>query len=163
MSDRPSKNSPPTASEPTSSSKRVAATPRSTRPSVAAPPATPGWWQLASIRMGGALRLGEEFHHGGSIGKGGCTQIPRNDHGRPPASGRPWDRLRIAKTFLRFLASGAIKAEQLITAIVPAEEAAEAYRSRRQGGVRSSGHGSLLELIAIRVGRVVLQSGALES
>lgn len=30
--------------------------------------------------------------------------------------------------FVRFLASGAIEAEQLITAIVPAEEAAEAYQ-----------------------------------
>jgi len=52
-----------------------------------------------------ALRLGEEFHHGGSLRQGGCTQIVINDHRLPPAFGRAWDRRRILRTVFHWLAS----------------------------------------------------------
>ena len=73
------------------------------------------------------LRLGEEFHHGGSIGKGGCVKILRNNNGLQPAFGRQWDRLRMAKTIIELFKLDKMKPEIMITNYFNAAEASKAY------------------------------------
>ncbi|HEX7002624.1 MAG TPA: zinc-binding alcohol dehydrogenase [Trueperaceae bacterium] len=74
--------------------------------------------------QGGAeeLFLGEEFHHNRIELR--CSQISGV---APELSGR-WDRLRLASTVMRLQLERVLRLEQLISRVVPAESAAEAYR-----------------------------------
>ena len=73
------------------------------------------------------LRLGEEFHHGGSLGQGGCVEIRINTHRVPPAPARRWDRQRTVGTFFRMILEGRIRVDNLITHRFAFSEAAQAY------------------------------------
>lgn len=90
---------------------------------------------IASVRVGGRvvsagfyqggateLRLGDEWHHNrptmvSSMGVWGC---PHRDHPR-------WDRLRVADTVTRALATGRLSVDGLVTHRVPFDEAERAY------------------------------------
>jgi len=61
------------------------------------------------------LRLGEEFHHGGSLGRGGCVEIRLNNSRVDRARGRRWDRDRTIGTFYRWLLEGKVRVDGLIT------------------------------------------------
>jgi threonine dehydrogenase-like Zn-dependent dehydrogenase len=61
------------------------------------------------------LRLGEEFHHGGSLGRGGCVEIRINNSRVDRARGRRWDRDRTIGTFYRWLLEGKLRVDNLIT------------------------------------------------
>lgn len=73
------------------------------------------------------LRLGEEFHHGGSLGAGGCVEIRINTHRVPPAPTRRWDRERTVGTFFRMILDGKIKVDNLITHHFAFDDAARAF------------------------------------
>jgi 2-desacetyl-2-hydroxyethyl bacteriochlorophyllide A dehydrogenase len=68
------------------------------------------------------LLLGEEFHHN-RINLV-CSQISGV---APELSGR-WDRLRLARTVMRLQAEGRLELRQLVSHVIPAERAAEAFR-----------------------------------
>jgi threonine dehydrogenase-like Zn-dependent dehydrogenase len=61
------------------------------------------------------LRLGEEFHHGGSLGRGGCVEIRINNSRVDRVRGRRWDRDRTIGTFFRWLLEGKLRVDGLIT------------------------------------------------
>ena len=68
------------------------------------------------------LHLGEEFHHNRiSIV---CSQIG----GVASELQHRWDRLRLARTFMRFIAQGKLQLRPLITHVVPATEAPGLFR-----------------------------------
>lgn len=73
------------------------------------------------------LRLGEEFHHGGSLGQGGCVEIRINTHRVPPAPARRWDRQRTVGTFFRWLLEGRIRVDNLITHRFAFRDASQAF------------------------------------
>ncbi|MFO7959830.1 MAG: zinc-binding alcohol dehydrogenase [Nitriliruptoraceae bacterium] len=90
---------------------------------------------IASVRVGGTivsvgfaqggapqLRLGEEWHHNRPqlVSSMGVWDCPHRDHPR-------WDRLRVARTALSLLASGALRVEDLVGPSYRFEEAAAAY------------------------------------
>jgi 2-desacetyl-2-hydroxyethyl bacteriochlorophyllide A dehydrogenase len=73
------------------------------------------------------LRLGEEFHHGGSLGNGGCVEIRINNSRVPAVRGRRWDRDRTIGTFFRWLLEGKIRVDGIITHRFPFAEAPAAF------------------------------------
>jgi len=73
------------------------------------------------------LRLGEEFHHGGSLGGGGCVEVRINTHRVPPARARRWDRERTVGTFFQMILDGTIKVDNLITHRFSFSDAARAF------------------------------------
>ncbi|GAA3343888.1 zinc-binding alcohol dehydrogenase [Amorphoplanes nipponensis] len=71
---------------------------------------------------GVGLRLGDEFHH--NRVRLICSQIG----GVPPALAERWDQSRLNQTFLRLAVERRIDPAGLVTHVIPAEEAAAAYR-----------------------------------
>ncbi|MEO3845301.1 zinc-binding alcohol dehydrogenase [Streptomyces sp. CNZ287] len=67
------------------------------------------------------LRLGDEFHH--NRVRLVCSQIG----GVPPELAGRWDQQRLQQTFLRLVADGRVEVLPLVSHVVPAAEAAEAY------------------------------------
>ncbi|MGQ9555947.1 MAG: zinc-binding dehydrogenase [Anaerolineae bacterium] len=82
-----------------------------------------GWYQ----GEGSGLRLGEEFHHS-SFGAGGTCQIRANNHRVPPAPGRAWDIKRVVNTFFRLMVNGKVAVGDLISDMIPFEDAASAFK-----------------------------------
>jgi 2-desacetyl-2-hydroxyethyl bacteriochlorophyllide A dehydrogenase len=71
---------------------------------------------------GTALRLGEEFHHN-------RIQIVSSQiSGVPPRLAGRWDRTRLEQTVMRLAAAGRLALEPLVTHVVAAEDAADAFR-----------------------------------
>jgi hypothetical protein len=73
------------------------------------------------------LRLGEEFHHGGSLGNGGCVEIRINNSRVAPARGRRWDRDRTIGSFFRWVLEGRIRAREMLSHRFPFRDAAQAF------------------------------------
>lgn len=69
-----------------------------------------------------ALALGEEFHHNRIELR--CSQIS----GVAPQLGYRWDEERLQRTVMDLAAAGRIELERLVTSVVPAERAAEAFQ-----------------------------------
>ena len=78
----------------------------------------------AGFIQGGAtaLMLGEEFHHNRITIV--CSQIS----GVSRALDHRWDALRLAQTFIRMCAEGRVQTQPLVSHVLPAEEAGEAFR-----------------------------------
>jgi threonine dehydrogenase-like Zn-dependent dehydrogenase len=78
----------------------------------------------AGFIQGGAtaLMLGEEFHHNRITIV--CSQIS----GMSRALDHRWDGLRLAHTFIRMCAEGRVQTQPLVSHVLPAEEAGEAFR-----------------------------------
>lgn len=70
---------------------------------------------------GAGLRLGDEFHH--NRVQLVCSQIG----GVPPQSAGRWTVDRLQQTFLRLVAEGRVDVTSLVSHVVPAADAAEAY------------------------------------
>jgi 2-desacetyl-2-hydroxyethyl bacteriochlorophyllide A dehydrogenase len=71
---------------------------------------------------GTALRLGEEFHHN-------RIQIVSSQiSGVSPRLAGRWDRARLEQTVMGLAAGGRLSLEPLVTHVVPAEDAADAFR-----------------------------------
>lgn len=70
---------------------------------------------------GVGLRLGDEFHH--NRVQLICSQIG----GVPPQLAHRWSVDRLQKTFLRLVADGRVDATSLVSHLVPAADAADAY------------------------------------
>jgi threonine dehydrogenase-like Zn-dependent dehydrogenase len=70
---------------------------------------------------GMGLRLGEEFHH--NRVELVCSQIG----GVPPRLAPRWSQDRLQRVFLSQLAAGAVAVGSLVSHVIPAERAAEAY------------------------------------
>jgi len=73
------------------------------------------------------LRLGEEFHHGGSLGHGGCVEVRINTHRVPAAPARRWDRERTVGTFFRLVLDGKVRVGHLISHRFAFRDAAQAF------------------------------------
>ncbi len=73
------------------------------------------------------LRLGEEFHHGGSLWNGGCVEIRINNHRVAPVHGRRWDRERTVGTFFELILEGRIKVDTLLSHRFAFADAAQAF------------------------------------
>jgi 2-desacetyl-2-hydroxyethyl bacteriochlorophyllide A dehydrogenase len=71
---------------------------------------------------GVGLRLGDEFHHNR------VRLVSSQIGGVPPAVAGRWDQARLNRTFLRLAVDGRIDPAGLITHVIPAEQAADAYR-----------------------------------
>lgn len=71
---------------------------------------------------GVGLRLGDEFHHNR------VCLVSSQIGGVPPAVAGRWDQARLNQTFLRLAVEGRIDPAGLITHVIPAGEAAAAYR-----------------------------------
>jgi 2-desacetyl-2-hydroxyethyl bacteriochlorophyllide A dehydrogenase len=71
---------------------------------------------------GVGLRLGDEFHH--NRVRLICSQIG----GVPPDVAGRWDQNRLNQTFLRLAVDRQVDPAGLVTHVIPAEEAAAAYR-----------------------------------
>ncbi|AUH39336.1 zinc-dependent alcohol dehydrogenase [Streptomyces sp. CMB-StM0423] len=67
------------------------------------------------------LRLGDEFHH--NRVRLVCSQIG----GVPPELAGRWDQQRLQQTFLRLVADGRVEVLPLVSHVVPAAAAADAY------------------------------------
>jgi len=91
----------------------------------------PGYSRLVATAwyQGGAedLRLGEEFHHGGSHMGRAATEILINNCRRPPAPGRQWDRSRLINKAFDLIVRGKVKAENLISHRIPFADAPKAF------------------------------------
>ncbi|MFF7333656.1 zinc-binding dehydrogenase [Streptomyces sp. NPDC008150] len=70
---------------------------------------------------GAGLRLGDEFHH--NRAQIVCSQIG----GVPPQLIGRWDVERLQRTFLRLVADGEVDVKSLVSHVVPAADAADAY------------------------------------
>jgi 2-desacetyl-2-hydroxyethyl bacteriochlorophyllide A dehydrogenase len=68
------------------------------------------------------LRLGEEFHHNR------ITLVSSQISGVAPRLGERWDRARLERTVMQLAADGRLALEPLVTHVVPAEDAADAFR-----------------------------------
>jgi threonine dehydrogenase-like Zn-dependent dehydrogenase len=69
-----------------------------------------------------ALRLGEEFHHNR------ITVASSQISGVSPRLGGRWDRERLERAVMQLAAEGRLSLEPLVTHVVPAEDAADAFR-----------------------------------
>ena len=69
-----------------------------------------------------ALRLGEEFHHNR------VTLVSSQISGVALRLGARWDRVRLEQTVMQLVAHGRLALEPLVTHVVPAEDAAHAFR-----------------------------------
>jgi 2-desacetyl-2-hydroxyethyl bacteriochlorophyllide A dehydrogenase len=91
----------------------------------------PGYSRLVSTGwcQGGAgdLRLGEEFHHGGSHMGRAAVEILVNSHRLPPAPGRQWDGPRVVNKALDLIVRGKVKVEELISHRIPFADAPKAF------------------------------------
>lgn len=67
------------------------------------------------------LRLGDEFHH--NRVQLVCSQIG----GVPPALSHRWSQERLQHTFLRLVAEGQVDVNSLVSHVIPAADAADAY------------------------------------
>jgi 2-desacetyl-2-hydroxyethyl bacteriochlorophyllide A dehydrogenase len=78
----------------------------------------------AGFYQGGAtaLRLGEEFHHNR------ITVASSQISGVSPRLGVRWDRERLERAVMQFAAEGRLSLDPLVTHVVPAEDAADAFR-----------------------------------
>jgi 2-desacetyl-2-hydroxyethyl bacteriochlorophyllide A dehydrogenase len=68
------------------------------------------------------LRLGEDFHHNR------ITLVSSQISGVAPRLGERWDRARLERTVMQLAADGRLALEPLVTHVVPAEDAADAFR-----------------------------------
>jgi 2-desacetyl-2-hydroxyethyl bacteriochlorophyllide A dehydrogenase len=68
------------------------------------------------------LRLGEEFHHNR------VAVVSSQISGVAPRLGARWDRARLERTVMQLAADGRLALEPLVTHVVPAEDAADAFR-----------------------------------
>jgi threonine dehydrogenase-like Zn-dependent dehydrogenase len=66
--------------------------------------------------------LGEEFHHNRITIV--CSQISGVSH----RLDHRWNELRLAQTFIRMCAEGRVQTQPLVSHVLPAEEAGEAFR-----------------------------------
>lgn len=73
------------------------------------------------------LYLGEEFHHSSHL-IGGAGRILAVNHRLPPAPGRAWDGPRVVSTITRWIFSGRVRVDGLITDRFPFAQAADAFR-----------------------------------
>jgi threonine dehydrogenase-like Zn-dependent dehydrogenase len=91
----------------------------------------PGYSKLMAVAFyqgeATGLRLGEEFHHGGSLRGGGCVEIRINTHRAAPAPGRAWDLSRVLRTTFAMLRDGRLGVENLITHRFPFDQAPAAF------------------------------------
>jgi threonine dehydrogenase-like Zn-dependent dehydrogenase len=71
---------------------------------------------------GTALALGEEFHHNR------VTIVSSQIGSVPPAFSTRWTRERLHETVMRLCAAGRIDPLPLVSHVIPAQDAAEAYR-----------------------------------
>lgn len=71
---------------------------------------------------GTALRLGEEFHHNR------IAIVSSQISGVSPRLAGRWDRARLEQTVMQLAAGGRLSLEPLVTHLVPAEDAADAFR-----------------------------------
>jgi 2-desacetyl-2-hydroxyethyl bacteriochlorophyllide A dehydrogenase len=71
---------------------------------------------------GTALRLGEEFHHNR------IQVVSSQISGVAPRLAGRWDRTRLEQTVMQLAANGRIALEPLVTHVVPADDAADAFR-----------------------------------
>jgi len=78
-----------------------------------------------------ALALGEEFHHNRIELR--CSQIS----GVAPQLSYRWNEERLQRTVMELAAAGRLELERLVTSVLPAERAAEAFELLD----RSSGRG----------------------
>jgi 2-desacetyl-2-hydroxyethyl bacteriochlorophyllide A dehydrogenase len=71
---------------------------------------------------GAPLRLGEEFHHN-------RVELIASQVGSvAPRLAHRWDRTRLEQTVMRLAAEGRLDVERLVSHVIPAERAAEAFR-----------------------------------
>ncbi|KAF4405277.1 MULTISPECIES: zinc-binding alcohol dehydrogenase [Streptomyces] len=70
---------------------------------------------------GTGLRLGDEFHHNR------VQLVSSQIGGVPPQLSGRWTVERLQQTFLRLVAEGRVDVKSLVSHVVPADEAAEAY------------------------------------
>jgi threonine dehydrogenase-like Zn-dependent dehydrogenase len=68
------------------------------------------------------LRLGEEFHHNR------IAIVSSQISGVSPRLAGRWDRARLERTVMQLAADGRLALESLVSHVVAAEDAAEAFR-----------------------------------
>jgi 2-desacetyl-2-hydroxyethyl bacteriochlorophyllide A dehydrogenase len=70
---------------------------------------------------GAGLRLGEEAHHNRP------QLVVSQISGLPPAVQHRWDTYRLQSSFMQLAASGQLRLEELVTHVLPVDEAAKAF------------------------------------